>query len=238
MGHGPVVYRRLAVRVEDVVGCVASLQVGAVLQPILADDVPQRPDAGHPGFQVFIRLDEAARVGFDARGGHLQQVRVGYAAGGHEQGVGGHLDCTSIHGDFQGDLIPTGRGAGDLGVQQQIELALIHLGKPSGHIVILFPEQQLPPMDQGYLGSQGAEEVGHLGCDETAAHDSQAPRLFRQAKGLVGGDVWDIRQAWNIRHGWPGARGDQDGFGVDLFPVHFQDFVAHEPAGALEHGNV
>ena len=65
-------------------------------------------------------------------------------------------------------------------------------------------------MDDSHLRPQGAEEVSQLGGDVASAQDDEPPRLLRQAERLVGGDVGDVGQSLDLRHGGPGAGGDDD----------------------------
>ena len=62
-GHAVVIHGGQGVGVEHVVGHVCGLEVGVVLELVVARDVTQGPNSGHGGAQVLVRLNEAAVIG-------------------------------------------------------------------------------------------------------------------------------------------------------------------------------
>ena len=87
MRHRVVVDRDEVVGLQQVVGHVGRLEVRAVLEQVLADDVAEGPHALDRRAQVLVDVDEAIAVELDPGIGCRQRVRVGFATGGHEHGV-------------------------------------------------------------------------------------------------------------------------------------------------------
>ena len=125
---------------------------------------------------------------------------------------------------------------GNVGVDES--LGLVYLGEAAGHVFVLFPEQQWPPVDQGDLRAKRAKEVGHLGGNVATTHDGQAWWLLRQSERFVGSDVGDEAQAGKVRDRRPRASGDNYRLGADFFALHLKRLFPDEPTFALENGDV
>ena len=115
---------------------------------------------------------------------------------------------------------------------------LVYFGEPASHVIVLGPQQLTAAVDESHLCSQSAEEVGHFRGDVAASQDRQPAGLFRQPQCFVRSDVWNILQAWNVRHHGPGSGGDQHGFCGDFLSIHLKGFSAGEPPPGFEHCDV
>ena len=128
MGHGMVIHRRLVFRVQYVIRCISGLKVRAVFQQVAPHDIAQGPDAWNVGLEILVGIDVAALVEFHAGVGHLKNVFIGDAAGGHEQGVLRDRPLAVGRGGFDRNLPALGGYPFDLGVQDHVEAALVDLG--------------------------------------------------------------------------------------------------------------
>ena len=100
-----------------------------------------------------------------------------------------------------------------------------HAGDMAGDFRVLTGEDLFLFGQDGHPGAEPGEDLGELHADRAGTDHNQALGNRRQRPERAGVEVTGLRQARNLRPGWPGASGDHEPMALD-------------PAGSIEQDGV
>ena len=109
------------------------LGVGEVLQPDVVGDVADGPDVGHRGPLELVDDDGPVVVEFHPRPVSLEEIAVGFAAGGHQQLVDDDLATVAVHDDAVGSTLDEG---GEV-VEVEVDPLGEHRGESLGDLSVV-----------------------------------------------------------------------------------------------------
>ena len=115
-------------------------------------------------------------------------LAVGAAADGDQHAVE-HLRSSACPSPSKVAWMPSvlRLHAGDLGVEQDLLVALFHaLGERPDQVAVAAGDELVGQFDHGDLGAQRVVDRGHLQADDAAADDQQALRDVRQCERAGG----------------------------------------------------
>ena len=138
-----------------------------------AHDVADRPEVRHARAHVAVHADEPA-LRLDARGVQAQPLRVGGAAGRHQQDVRGDLlarAAVRAHREADPGVVHHQRGGVEAGGGDDADAAPLEgAGQLSGDLRVLQRHERREVLEERDLDAQVVERGGELGANGAGAH--------------------------------------------------------------------